>query len=136
MGYLIDTSVFIDHFRGAQPQVSQWIARKAREGHPVTCSIVVAELVLGASNVQTVERILATLRHWKVLGVEYDDGLLAGKLIRQHRQRGVTVHLADALIGACALRRNLTVATSNVRDFSFVATFDPRRSLLAKEDPD
>lgn len=127
MEFLIDTSVIIDHLCGLEP-VTRWLRERVRAGAVATSVIVLSELVFGARSTHATERIKEMLADWPVLPIGATEAWNAGELRRDLAQQGQAISLADALIGATALRHGLVVATSNTKDFPFVSCVDPRVS--------
>lgn len=84
--------------------------------------IVKLELVKAASPVKA-----KRLRQWlettisdfqdRILPVDADVALIAGRLEGKMLARGHNAQLADILIAATAQTHNLTVVTANIRDF-------------------
>jgi len=125
MRYLLDTTVFIDVAR-RHPAVTKWLGSFADSPERLATSVIsVAEFFTGLPPAQ---RAAARkyLRAFTVLPISFEDAVRAGEIRWEYRGQGVTLGLLDALQGALAERRNLTIATSNARHFPCVPTFDPR----------
>lgn len=122
MRLLLDTNVCIDVLRG-RPEV---VAR-LRE-HPPSClhvsAITVFELVQGAERApgqfREIERRKVHVFLSPMTQVMFDGqcGALAGKINAALLNAGTPVGVLDVLIAATALRMEVPVVTSNVRDFS------------------
>lgn len=100
---LVDTDIFVDHLRGAARIVV---------GQDVVhyCVITRAELFAGrAMEVDAIRELLAPFREIEI------DRLIAERAGRLRRERHVP--MADAIIAATALERELALVTRNVRDF-------------------
>jgi toxin FitB len=114
-GTLIDTDVFIDHFRGAHP------LRRPHEGR-IACSIVTrAELFAGKHvDERAVREVLGAIDE---IPVDQHVAETAGRLRRDHALR-----MGDAIIAASALTQRLELMTSNARDFERVPGLTIRKA--------
>jgi tRNA(fMet)-specific endonuclease VapC len=122
MRYLIDTDWTI-HYLNGQPDVVRKVDELRNEG--VALSVVsLAELYEGvyySRDPQESERQLdAFLRGVAVLGLDVETCKLFGKERGRLRATGKTVGDFDLLIGAAALRHNVTLLTSNRRHFEVI----------------
>ncbi|WP_080997185.1 type II toxin-antitoxin system VapC family toxin [Neomoorella thermoacetica] len=124
--YLLDTTVFIDVSRGNKAVIDWLISWADEPGVLATSTVVVAEyfssLPIDKRN-QAKDYLLA----FNVLPVTFEDAVHAGEIRWDYARKGITLALADALHGAIAVRRGLTVVTSNPAHFPFVSTFNPRK---------
>lgn len=121
---LLDTSVAIDHLRGAKPAVDL-LHRLIDEEEPVVASEVVRfELVAGVRDdeLEALEQFFSALS-W----VPVDEGITrtAGSLARQHRRAYSGIDDADYLIAATALVLDAELLTTNVRHFPMLAGLRP-----------
>jgi predicted nucleic acid-binding protein len=117
---VLDTDVFIDHFRGLAA------ATAYIQGLPVaqraTTDITIMELYQGAASreqLETIERFL-TRNHVIRLQLAATTSQRAVTLLRTY----VLAHglgIPDALIAALVLEGEYTLVTSNVRHFQFIA---------------
>ena len=113
---LLDTSVAIDHLRGARPAVDL-LTRFIDEEEPVVASEVVRfELVAGAreDELEALEQFFSALS-W----VPVDEAITrtAGSLARQHRRAYSGIDDADYLIAATAIVLDAELLTTDVRHF-------------------
>lgn len=121
---LLDTSVAIDHLRGAKPAVDL-LNRLIREDEPVVASEVVRfELGAGVRDdeLEALEQFFSALS-W----VPVDEGVTrtAGSLARRHRRAYSGIDDADYLIAATALVLDAELVTTNVRHFPMLAGLRP-----------
>jgi len=123
--YLLDTTVFIDVSRGNKA-VIDWLISLADDPEAIaTSTVVVAEYFSGLPETKR-NQAREYFTAFNILPVSFEDAVLAGEIRWDQARKGVTLSLADTLHGAIALRRGLTVVTSNPAHFPFVPTFNPR----------
>ncbi|MGO9029162.1 MAG: type II toxin-antitoxin system VapC family toxin [Acidimicrobiales bacterium] len=121
---LLDTSVAIDHLRGAKPAVDL-LRRLVDEEEPVISSEVVRfELLAGvrAKEIDAVEQFFSAVT-W--VPVHESISRTAGELARQHRRANVGIDDADYLIAATALVLDADLLTMNVRHFPMLTGLRP-----------
>ena len=131
---LIDSSVWIDWFRGADSTASAELAELAR--HPLsiaTTQPVLMELQAGARTVE-LARINQIVGSFTMLDVDASiDFVRAADIYRAVRQKGHTPRaLLDCLIVAVALRRDAVLVHKDA-DFDRIAEVVPAlqvRSLI------
>ncbi len=113
---LVDTSAWIDFFRGVEPMHSA-VRRLCDADRAVTTGIVLAELLVGARSAEQAARLAAIRDALPVAEDTLDDWVVAAQYVRDARPAGVQLGLADSLIAAMAVRRGLRVLTTG-RDFA------------------
>jgi predicted nucleic acid-binding protein len=121
---LLDTSVAVDHLRGAQPAV-RLLSRLVDADEPVVASEVVRfELLAGVQDdeLEPLERFFEALS-W--IPVDEDVTRLAGSLARRHRRAYSGIDDADYLIAATALVLDAELLTTNVRHFPMIEDLQP-----------
>jgi hypothetical protein len=136
VSYLIDTSVLIDVARG-HPAVSRWWSRQDAR-RLFTSVITLGELHRGAyaRHAREPDRLLRSLREvadialaplrGRVLAFDEPAAAIWGRLMGEGEAAGRRPPLDDAKIAAIALRHDLTVASSNLRELaSLCPTLDP-----------
>ena len=114
--FLIDSDVLIWHLRGNQSVVKH-VQTLAGRGELLVCAVSRAEVLLGMRQGEeaTTFRLLNSLR---TVAVDDDVADLAAASVREQREKGVTIHLPDALIGAAAMVSNAELHTCNPRHFA------------------
>ncbi|MFV2062087.1 MAG: type II toxin-antitoxin system VapC family toxin [Chloroflexota bacterium] len=114
-GYLLDTTVLIDHARGFADGVEILERLFAETSHLYTCDIVTAEALSGgdATERAVISRLLDALEY---LAIDPDGARWAGRRRQELRSKGRRHPLADALIAAAAWRVGATVVTRNAAD--------------------
>jgi predicted nucleic acid-binding protein len=121
---LLDTSVAVDHRRGAQP-AARLLSRLVDADEPVVASEVVRfELLAGLQDdeLEPLERFFEALS-W--IPVDEDVTRLAGSLARRHRRAYSGIDAADYLIAATALVLDAELLTTNVRHFPMIEDLQP-----------
>ena len=115
---LVDTCLFIEHFRG-NTTVSTFLCQHADSIH--ISAITDMELAQGVRNKQELQTYYKLLKALKIELIEINEPIStqAREWVRQY---GLShnLHLADALIAATAKQHQLTLYTDNVRDFQFL----------------
>lgn len=127
---LVDTSVWVDWFRGVDSSASRLVHELAADPTSIaTTQPVVMELRAGASAAQlaVVEDVVSRM---VLLGVDPDlDFLVAADLYRAVRVRGDTPRsMVDCLIAAVALRYD-AVLVHRDRDYARIGAAAPRLTL-------
>jgi predicted nucleic acid-binding protein len=121
---LLDTSVAIDHLRGAEPAV-ELLTGLVEADEPLLASEVVRfELLAGvrAHEVEVLELFFSALS-WVPVGEEVARS--AATLARRHRRAHGGIDDADYLIAATALLLDAELLTTNVRHFPMLEGLSP-----------
>ena len=109
---LVDTSAWIDFFRGKEPVASS--VDSALFGNEVAlCGPIETELRRGLLNSRERKRVLPLLQGCRWLDTPSNLWVEAGELGYALRRRGVTVKTFDLLIATYALTYNLPLLTSD-----------------------
>jgi predicted nucleic acid-binding protein len=117
---LLDTSVAIDHLRGADAAVAL-LRGLIEESEPLVASEIIRfELIAGvrAPEVAALEQFFSALT-WAIVDEEITRA--AGALARRHRRAHSGIDDADYLIAATALVLDADLLTTNVRHFPMLA---------------
>jgi len=112
---LLDTTVLIDALRG-RGAVARMRALRAAGDVPHVCAVNVEELVRGVRDREW-ERTRRFLSALEVVPLGLLEGSRAGAWRRSFALRGRTLHQADCLVAAAALRVGGRLATGNPKDF-------------------
>jgi len=108
---LVDTSVWVTYFRGGSPAISEKVDRLlAGEGICVP-KIVLAELVQGAKSEREISTIEDFSDAFTILDQSPETWLKAGKLSRELKIRGKTIHLLDCYIAVIAKENACAILT-------------------------
>jgi predicted nucleic acid-binding protein len=131
---VLDTDVFIDHFRGQEAATTYIHSLPAEQR--ATTDITVMELYRGAANQQELAMILQFLTHNRVtqLPVSTTASQRAVELVHQY---GLAhgLGIPDALIAAIALEGAHTLVTDNVRHFRFISGLQVLRAPYRPSPP-
>lgn len=121
----LDSQALIEAERGA-PQMLEALAAWKSEGRLVSVSAVaLAEWCVGWHAVKDPHRKARATRFFEafvdqrpVQHVVKRDGLRTGEIVGWLKATGLTIEIADAIIGCQALRRGRAVVTGNIVHFS------------------
>ena len=114
--YLLDSDVIIAYLRGLEEAV-RFVNNLFRNSVVMgICSINVVEIYAGMKERErdATERLIESLRFFPV---DPETARLAGDMIRNHRGKGITLALADAVIAATAIQNDLILATYNKKHY-------------------
>ena len=114
--YLPDTSVLIDALNGKRGRAPALCAL-VEGGHMLaSCPVTVAEIYAGMhkSEEEATSALIGRLRYYDVVPEIARRG---GRFKYEWGRRGVTLSLADSLIGAVALHYGLLLITDNEKHF-------------------
>ncbi len=119
MTILLDTSIIIDALRNRRGR--RGLLRSLLEqGHELACCAVNVADVYSGMRPHEAEETSALVESLAYVQISREAARTAGEMRLELQQKGKTLSLPDAIIGAVALREGLTVATDNVRDFSML----------------
>ncbi len=124
MSYLLDTYTISEFARPVpDPRLLAWLESQP-ESSLYTSAVVLGELARGVARLEegSKKRRLNAWLHGdlparfadRVLGVTAEIALSWGRISGEVSGRGITVSMADGLIGATAIIHSLTVVTRNV----------------------
>jgi predicted nucleic acid-binding protein len=107
---IIDTSAWIEAFRGRDPRLREAVDSLLDQGRVVLCGLVELELLQGF---RADERTLfaSLFEALPYAEVDRQDWRAAGFLLAGLRARGITIPATDALIAALCLRHDLLLLT-------------------------
>ncbi len=124
MKYLLDTDICIELIRQRSPGLLQRVMALTPEDLGVSV-VSVAELQYGVQRSREPERnqraLDLFLLPFAILDLDYEAAAQYGKVRARLEAAGSPIGPYDLLIAAQALSRDLTLVTSNVREFRRVA---------------
>jgi len=114
--YLLDTDVVIAHLRGYPETVGFLKALTDKETTLSISAVTIVELEVGIRSKEKQR----TYEFLEVLQIHYLDrpiAHLAGSFLREYRRKGISLGLADVIIGATSIAKELTLVTYNARHY-------------------
>ncbi|MBN2265557.1 MAG: PIN domain-containing protein [Candidatus Aminicenantes bacterium] len=108
---LVDTSVWIDYFRGTSESVAAKLDALLTEAQVCVPGIVAAELIQGAKSDREIRAVEDILEALTVIGHGPGAWVRAGKISRDLKRRGKTVHLVDCYIAVIAAENGCALFT-------------------------
>jgi tRNA(fMet)-specific endonuclease VapC len=108
---LIDTSAWIDFFRGKQNAVTDTVQLALQLGQARLCGLVKAELLQGVKTKKEKQQLSILFDAVESLPTHELDWEVAGNTLQALRESGITLPLTDALIAAIAIRHKAQVLT-------------------------
>lgn len=114
-GFLLDTTILIDLFRGRREAVA-FLDKLSQEGSLFVCAIVVSEIFSGVhpAELSKVEDFFEAMSY---IQIDYKTAKRAGLYKRDFQRKGINLSISDTLIAAAAVEHSLTLVTKNVRHF-------------------
>lgn len=107
--YLVDTSIWVDFFRGKSEAIKNRILELAANNRIYYNGIVISELLTGAKNQKQFDFILDNFSGLKYLEMDKDFFIYSSKIIYQLKRSGITLPMSDVMIAAHARQHNLIV---------------------------
>lgn len=117
---LVDTSIWIDFFKGPSPPIYETLSILLRNRQVVIAGIILVELLQGARNEKEVKNITHLLKPLDRVNFEEEWWEEAGLFSQRLRQKGLAIPTLDILIALLALKNNLTLYTHD-KHFSMIA---------------
>ena len=127
LGIVLDSSVLVaaERKKLTTPEAIKRIRETIGDIPVVICSLTVAELGHGIYRADTPERsrhrrqFLDELKvHVPVHPITESTAEIVARVGAEQAAKGITLPLADLIIGACALELGYSIGTSNARDFN------------------
>jgi len=110
---LIDTNIFIEHFRNNSKAVDFFESLEV-SSNIYFSAITETELLAGKSNNDSTKKrkLMLFLNQWRKIPADNPMVILAGDISREY-----DVDVPDAIIAATAMMNNLTLLTKNIKHF-------------------
>ncbi len=110
---VIDTSVWVDFFRGTVNPRADAIEKLVRAGRAVTCGIVQAELLAGIRDESERERLRQGMTGIEYVETTRSTWTKAGNLAAGLRVRGLTLPLSDLVLAAIAVENGFLILSAD-----------------------
>ncbi|MCI5159481.1 MAG: PIN domain nuclease [Candidatus Electrothrix sp. AUS1_2] len=111
MNVLIDTSAWIDFFRGTGGAAGDRVAELIRLDRAYLTGPVMAELLHGARGKRETKELDAVFATIPILDVRREDWITTGTTLHALRKKGLSVPLTDVLIASVAQQHKMAVLT-------------------------
>jgi predicted nucleic acid-binding protein len=139
---LVDTTVWIDFFRGADSPPVQELERLLNANEDVClCGVILTEVLQGIRDDQEYAAVLASFDAFILLPMTQQTFVKAAELYRALRRRGLTIRNAvDCMIAAVALEQDVALL-HNDRDFDAIGSLgtlkivEPKKPTIASTRP-
>jgi predicted nucleic acid-binding protein len=109
---LVDSSVWIDFFRGTHDAVKT-LGAIIKDGRVVICGQILQEVLQGSRDANAFEKIERKMSLWEYEAEQAVDFRLAARLFAQLRWADITVPPSDCLIAAVAKRCGIPIYASD-----------------------
>lgn len=109
--YLVDSSIWIDYFRGRNKAIINTLERWLSEKRIVTNGAILSELLVGARGNKESKLVENVLNNLSYLETGRDFYSYCGYLGNDFRRKGITLPFSDIMIAAHAKRNNLIIFT-------------------------
>jgi len=126
-GYLLDTDIMIAFLRGYSPSVDLLTDLVEKGAKFSISAVTVVEIETGIRSRER-EKTNEFLDVLEIHPLERKTAHWAGRFLREYRNKGISLGLADAIIGATAIIQNLTLLTYNARHYPMpeIKIFQPQ----------
>jgi len=127
---MVDTSVWVDHFRGTPTPEVAWLEDAiADDADLCVCGTVLTEILQGVRSDAEVATVQQAMDELIYLETSRDDHVNAAAIYRAARKKGKTVRNAvDCVIAACAIAHDVPLLQSD-RDFEIIASVSKLRLI-------
>ena len=105
--YLLDTDVLVSYLRG-HVQTVGLIKDLAKTGATFSISVITVVEVEAGVRAGEKPKTRELLDTTEILVLDAPMAILAGSFLRENRSKGITLSLADAMIAATAVARDLS----------------------------
>ena len=110
---LVDTSVWIDYFQNKDSSISEEMDRILSEDKVYVPKVLIAELIQGAKSSKEISVIEDFVEAFHIIDQKEDSWIKAGRLSRDLKKHGQTIHLLDCYIAIIAQEFRCKIFTLN-----------------------
>lgn len=103
--FLIDTSVWIEYFKGKKTSIIKKINELLEGGNIVICGVILGELITGAKEPFS-PKIINLKYICEVIEDDVDNWIYAGILRKEMSRKGENIPLIDCYIGSLAEKKS------------------------------
>ena len=115
-GYLLDTDVLIAYLLGYTETVTLLKELTEKGANLLVSAVTVVEIEAGIRDKEK-EKTYKLLDVFEVCLLDRSTAQLAGSFLRKYRGKGISLSLADVIIGATAVIQDLILVTYNSRHY-------------------
>ena len=108
---LVDTSVWVEYFRGGNPSLSARLDALMKTGRVSIPTVVLAEMIQGARTETEIRTIEDLQDAFTVIDQKAGTWIDAGKLSYSLRRKGKSIHLTDCYIAVIARENGCAILT-------------------------
>jgi hypothetical protein len=116
---LVDTSVWIEYFRGRDALIEREMDSLLRSEAVATAGLILAELRRGCRTPNQVRLMLHAMEPLSYMEIDRTCWLAAGEIAAEARARAYKLEVGDCLLAAVVLRERCLLFTLD-RDFSHI----------------
>lgn len=113
--FLLDSDVIIWHLRGRK-EVTEMLMDLQKFGVPACSALSILEVQLGVKKGEE-DKTNLFLGSLKICDVNMEIANKAAQIIREHKFKGTTIDLPDAVIAATCLLYDLILVTFNTKHY-------------------
>ena len=106
---LIDTSVWIDYFKGRDDQFAEKVSEVLTSSDVYVPRVVIAELIQGAKSEKEISVIEEFIGAFGIIDQTENTWLKAGKLSFSMKRKGATINIVDCYIAVIASENNCKI---------------------------
>lgn len=106
---LIDTSVWIEYFKGSPNQLSEKVDEILTLSDVYVPRVVIAELIQGARSEKEISVIEEFIEAFNIIDQTEDTWLKSGRLSFSMKRKGITVNIIDCYIAVMARENNCKI---------------------------
>lgn len=107
---LIDSSIWIEYFKNNDVYVS-FVENALDTLSAYIAGPVVCELLQGVKSIKENEALSSCIDAIPFIDVSKDDWVKAGDILYKLRKQGITIPMANVILGAVCLNNGLTIIT-------------------------
>ena len=115
--FLIDSDIIIYFLRGRKETI-ELLEKLQKSGVPACSPISIIEVQLGVKKDEE-EKTSAFLNSLEIYSIDREIANLTSKFLREYKKKGITLEIADTIIGATCVLHDLVLVTYNVKHYPF-----------------